>query len=226
MQIVVNFNEHRISWSITDEGNGFDIERVLEKAASDEPSMLASGRGVMMMKAFMDDVRYDRGGRRVHMTLRNPNAEQIAGLSSQDWDDLQQTFRPQDQSFDLEQSAAGISPQLEGKQDELNEVLEPLLASLSPDENGNHDQREYQRLAYTGRLLAFEAASSPRSAYVRNISQGGLCFLCESPFASRQITVELEVGGFPVRVDSEIVRCTELIPNVYDIGVRFLQTVK
>lgn len=220
VQIVVNFDAHQISWSITDEGNGFDVESVLKKAASDEPSMLASGRGVMMMKAFMDDVRYDRGGRRVSMTLRNPDAEQIVGISPQDWDNLQQCFQPQHESFDLEASGGPASPQTER---ELNKALEPLFATLPHDDYEDLELREFERRPYTGRVMTFEKGSVPRPGYARNISQGGLCFLCRSPFAARQITVEVKVDGQLVRIDSEIVRCTELIPNVYDIGIRFLR---
>lgn len=220
VQIAVNFNAHRISWSITDEGNGFDVERVLKKTSSNEPSMMASGRGVMMMKAFMDEIRYDRGGRRVWMTLRNPDAEPIAGLSSQDWDDLQQSFQPQNESFDVEAPGIPVSPQSQG---ELNRVLAPLFMTLSNDDRKNDEMRQYERLPYTGRVLTFEKGTVPRPGYARNVSQGGLCFLCRTPFVSRNITVELEVNGESIRVDSEVVRCTELIPGFYDIGIRFLQ---
>lgn len=220
VQIAVSFNAHRISWSITDEGNGFDVESVLRKATSEEPSMLASGRGVMMIKAFMDDVRYDKGGRRVSMTLRNPDVEQVVGLSSQDWDDLQQCFHPQHESFDADSIEVTTSPQTDRK---LNKALEPLLATLVHNEHEDLELREFERRPYTGQIMTFEKGRVPRPGYARNISQGGLCFLCRSPFTSRQITVEVKVDQQIARIDSEIVRCTELIPNVYDIGIRFLR---
>jgi anti-sigma regulatory factor (Ser/Thr protein kinase) len=222
VQIVVEHNEHRIAWTITDEGKGFDVAKVLKHAASDEPSMLASGRGVMMMKAFMDDVQYKRGGRQCRMTLKNPSAEQAVGLESQDWNDLQQTFRPTGSSF--ENTPADETASF-AAQHELDAILHPLLSSLSIDDSDSHEKREHERLIYTGRFTTLEPGSSPRPAFARNISHGGLCFLSEAPFEARNITIELEVGGILVQVNSEVVRCTELVPNVYDVGVRFLHSV-
>jgi anti-sigma regulatory factor (Ser/Thr protein kinase) len=225
VKVVVNYNDHRITWTITDEGKGFDVARVLKNAESEEPSLLSSSRGVIMMKAFMDDVRYDMGGRRVRMSLRNPNAEQIAGLESQDWDDLQRTFRPSTSSFDnVSENEMSVLP--EGARNELNSILDPLLASLSTGETGAHEQRQHERLTYTGRIRACDTDGSSRPAFARNISEGGLSFLCEAPFSSHDVTIELEIDGNVVRVNSKVVRCTELIPNVYDIGVRFLRAAE
>ena len=61
-------------WVITDEGRGFDVERVLERCLSDDPEvMLASGRGILMMFSLLDGIRYDLGGRRVILTLTRPS---------------------------------------------------------------------------------------------------------------------------------------------------------
>lgn len=221
VQIVVEYNEHRVAWTITDEGKGFDIAKVLKHAASEEPSMLASGRGVIMMKAFMDDVQYELGGRQCRMVLRNPNAEQIVGLASQDWNDLQQTFRPERSSFDVGPSESKHS-QSEDVQSRMTEVLRPLLESLSRDGVETNEQRQHERMTFTGKFQAIDADNSPRPAFARNISAGGMGFLCEAAFSSRDITVELEVDGTLVRIHCEVVRCTELIPNVFDVGVQFL----
>ncbi|MFT5322794.1 MAG: anti-sigma regulatory factor (Ser/Thr protein kinase) [Planctomycetaceae bacterium] len=222
VQIVVEYNEHRVAWTITDEGKGFDVAKVLKHAASEEPSMLSSGRGVIMMKAFMDDVQYELGGRQCRMVLRNPNAEQMIGLASQDWNDLQRTFRPNDSSFEVGPSDERLV-QPDGAQGKLTEVLRPLLQSLSSDGVEANEQRQHERLTYTGKIQAFDADNSSRPAFARNISSGGLGFLCEAPFSSRNITIELEIDGTLARVNCEVVRCTELIPNVYDVGVEFLQ---
>lgn len=222
VQIQVEYNEHRIAWTITDEGKGFDVAKVLKRAESEEPSMLASGRGVMMMKAFMDSVEYEMGGRQCLMTLRNPGAEQIVGLASQDWHDLQRTFRPRETSFEVGATEnTGELP--EETRNALKEALKPLLASLSDEGIAPNEHRQHERLAFTKRLRIIDADNSPRPAFARNISQGGLGFLCEAPFASRHISIELETDDSLIRVNCEVVRCTELIPNVYDVGVRFLQ---
>lgn len=222
VQVLVEHNEHRIVWTITDEGKGFDVEKVLKRAASEEPSMLASGRGVMMMQAFLDDVQYSLGGRQCRMTLRNPNAEQIVGLAAQDWHDLQRTFRPNDYSFEVGASP-DTTPQPQEQQLKMNLALAPLLSSLSKDESPGHEQRQHDRLCYTGKFHVHDGNDARRPAYARNISEGGLGFLCDAPFSSRNISIELNVNETPVELRCEVVRCTELIANVYDVGVRFLQ---
>jgi anti-sigma regulatory factor (Ser/Thr protein kinase) len=77
VDIVVDLNGDVCQWLITDQGNGFDVERVLARCMSDDPEvLLASGRGILMMKSFLDDVRFDLGGRRAILSLaRNSGAE-------------------------------------------------------------------------------------------------------------------------------------------------------
>jgi anti-sigma regulatory factor (Ser/Thr protein kinase) len=70
VDIVVDYDGGRCQWVITDQGAGFDVERVLKRCLSDDPQvMLASGRGILMMHSFLDEVRYDLGGRRLILTL-------------------------------------------------------------------------------------------------------------------------------------------------------------
>lgn len=156
------------------------------------------------------------------MTLRNPNAEQIGGLAAQDWHDLQRTFRPNDYSFE-DGASPGSTPQSEEQQLKMNLALAPLLSLLSKDESSGHEQRQNDRLCYTGKFHVHHANDVPRPAYARNVSEAGLGFLCDAPFLSRNISIELNVNETPVRLRCEVIRCTELIPNVYDVGVRFLQ---
>src|SRR5207249_1986778 len=70
VDIVVDFDGEAYRWVITDQGRGFDVEKVLARCLSDDPEvMLASGRGILMMKSFLDDVKFEMGGRRVIMSL-------------------------------------------------------------------------------------------------------------------------------------------------------------
>jgi anti-sigma regulatory factor (Ser/Thr protein kinase) len=77
VDILVDFNGDVCHWVITDQGNGFDVESVLARCMSDDPEiLLASGRGILMMKSFLDDVRFDLGGRRTILSLaRDSGAE-------------------------------------------------------------------------------------------------------------------------------------------------------
>jgi anti-sigma regulatory factor (Ser/Thr protein kinase) len=77
VEVRIDYNGERCRWTFTDQGKGFDVERALARAANPDPEMLlSSGRGILLMRAFLDDVRYEAGGRRVVLTLARPSGEE------------------------------------------------------------------------------------------------------------------------------------------------------
>ena len=62
---------------VCDEGDGFDWRKTFSSLdAADpeaEPSLLCSGRGIIIMRAFTDGVRYEQDGREVILTMRAPD---------------------------------------------------------------------------------------------------------------------------------------------------------
>ena len=77
VDIVIDFDGSVYRWVITDQGRGFDVEKVLARCLSDDPEvMLASGRGILMMKSFLDDVRFEMNGRRVIMSMLRDTIEE------------------------------------------------------------------------------------------------------------------------------------------------------
>ncbi|MFO0865881.1 MAG: ATP-binding protein [Gemmataceae bacterium] len=75
VNIQVDYDGTTCRWTITDEGRGFDVEKALKRAESDDPEvLLASGRGLIIMRSFLDDIRWDWGGRRVIMTIERANS--------------------------------------------------------------------------------------------------------------------------------------------------------
>jgi Histidine kinase-like ATPase domain/PilZ domain len=77
VDIVGHFDGDVCQWTFTDQGNGFDVDAVLTRCLnSDATELLSSGRGILMMKSFLDDVRYELGGRRVVMSLRRRSGEE------------------------------------------------------------------------------------------------------------------------------------------------------
>ncbi len=54
---------------IRDEGRGFDPDRVPDPTAA-ENLQSEHGRGILLMKTFMDDVHYEAGGTEVHMSKK------------------------------------------------------------------------------------------------------------------------------------------------------------
>ena len=70
IEVLCRIDEHRAAITITDEGSGFDPETVPDPTA-DENLEKPSGRGTMLMRAYMDEVRYNERGNQVHMVKLN-----------------------------------------------------------------------------------------------------------------------------------------------------------
>ena len=60
---------NEISIVVTDQGEGFDFETILRNGITSDPDS-EHGRGLQLMKAYMDDVHFERGGSEVHMRKR------------------------------------------------------------------------------------------------------------------------------------------------------------
>jgi serine/threonine-protein kinase RsbW len=58
-----------ISIVVTDQGKGFDFERATDYGLMSDP-LSEHGRGIHLMKAYMDNVHFERGGSEVHMRKR------------------------------------------------------------------------------------------------------------------------------------------------------------
>jgi anti-sigma regulatory factor (Ser/Thr protein kinase) len=68
-------------WVLTDQGQGFDVAAALQRldgegGHEDRPS----GRGLVMIRAFVDEVRWEQGGRRIILTMRKASDEKRMGL--------------------------------------------------------------------------------------------------------------------------------------------------
>jgi serine/threonine-protein kinase RsbW len=58
-----------ISIVVTDQGKGFDFEQMVGKRLISNP-LSEHGRGIQLMKTYMDIVHFERGGAEVHMRKR------------------------------------------------------------------------------------------------------------------------------------------------------------
>ena len=70
--VTVNMDSSReeIRWQIADEGPGFDVARLPDPRAADRIG-LQSGRGILMMRSFMDEVAFNARGNAVTLVKRN-----------------------------------------------------------------------------------------------------------------------------------------------------------
>jgi serine/threonine-protein kinase RsbW len=62
-----------VSITVQDEGLGFDTGTLPDPTAS-ENRLRTSGRGIYLMKALMDEVRFEKGGAVVHMCKSNASS--------------------------------------------------------------------------------------------------------------------------------------------------------
>jgi anti-sigma regulatory factor (Ser/Thr protein kinase) len=58
---------------VTDQGKGFDFEKAVGNGLTPDPAA-ERGRGISLMKAYMDDVHFERDGSEVHMRKRARNS--------------------------------------------------------------------------------------------------------------------------------------------------------
>jgi serine/threonine-protein kinase RsbW len=60
---------NEISIVVTDEGKGFDFPKILGDGLASDPSD-SHGHGIQLMRAYMGDVHFEKGGSEVHMRKR------------------------------------------------------------------------------------------------------------------------------------------------------------
>ena len=60
----------QISIVVTDQGKGFDFGKMVDNGLTSDPTA-EHGHGILLMKAYMDDVHFERGGSEVHMRKRS-----------------------------------------------------------------------------------------------------------------------------------------------------------
>ena len=129
VDVLIDYDGQRCRWIITDEGKGFDFERALAKTAEDDAEMLlASGRGILLMRSFVDDLRYELGGRRIILTLLRASG---AEKRQHERLDYQQPLRivpvREDGSVDWDAAYEAVSRNI--SQDGLNLLQEQLAGT-------------------------------------------------------------------------------------------------
>lgn len=78
VHLVCTIDTERVMLEVADEGEGFDPTAVPDPTA-EENLCLPSGRGLMLMNAYMTEVSYNERGNRVTMTFRPTAGEAAEG---------------------------------------------------------------------------------------------------------------------------------------------------
>jgi anti-sigma regulatory factor (Ser/Thr protein kinase) len=74
-------DQRSLRWVIRDEGPGFDVSKIPDPR-DPERMALASGRGVLLMRAFMDEVNYNAAGNEVELVKINCSAMDQSGAAA------------------------------------------------------------------------------------------------------------------------------------------------
>ena len=70
VEVVYDVNSQRAEIVITDEGQGFRPKEIPDPTA-DENIEKPSGRGIMLIHAYMDEIAYNESGNQVRMVKHN-----------------------------------------------------------------------------------------------------------------------------------------------------------
>ncbi len=70
VEVEYDITPERSEFTVIDEGTGFCVQCVPDPTA-DENLERPGGRGIMLMRAFMDVVEYNEEGNRVHLVRKN-----------------------------------------------------------------------------------------------------------------------------------------------------------
>src|SRR5262249_50229630 len=124
---------------------------------------LASGRGILLMRSFLDGVQFRQGGRRVILTLNRRPVEEQNSAKPKPVIPLLSPSPPINSH-----PAADVGPL----------AIERALSSLFKDHanlpHATAERRHFDRMAYNEQIDVLVAADTvPIHAFARDISHGG-----------------------------------------------------
>ncbi len=70
------YDGQAVRWVLSDQGKGFDVPKALRRLDEEDGNTRPSGRGMVMIRAFVDDVSWEDGGRRAILSVRKGDAEE------------------------------------------------------------------------------------------------------------------------------------------------------
>jgi anti-sigma regulatory factor (Ser/Thr protein kinase) len=72
VDVQASYDGQNARWTFADQGAGFDVQGAMQQLDKAELDLQRpSGRGLFLIRAFVDEMRYDDGGRRLTLTLHS-----------------------------------------------------------------------------------------------------------------------------------------------------------
>lgn len=154
VDIRVDYEPTRCVWTVTDQGLGFDAEGFVKQLDECDPSDdIPSGRGITIMRAFVDEVEWSKGGRQVRLIVYAERGEEQRASSRRKYTAAVRVQRPGDlggiEAIARDLSATGVAfvtaePMAEG--DSVVVTLDAHMPTAYP---------------VTGRIVRCRAVSEP-----------------------------------------------------------------
>jgi anti-sigma regulatory factor (Ser/Thr protein kinase) len=281
VDIQATYDGKSARWVFHDQGVGFDTQAVLRKLEEEVPNPdQLSGRGLLLMKAFTDELHYDDYGRRLVLTIRRKSEQErrrqprwsvseplqvipldqdgqaiesehgavsrnfslggmsflVDGLSPTKW--VRLTIPSDDRPVEVLaevrrwQSLGGNvvevgcrfeTPEPPAPPEPQSARLEELMQRLTGKQTPQSERRSMPRVPYTETIEVELPDGQIRRGYGRDISHGGIAFVCAGVVPLDVVQIRLWVGeSEPIVVRARVVRATKLIEGFHDIGAQFL----
>src|SRR5262249_4070101 len=79
VDVRASYDGHVSRWVLHDQGSGFDTQAALRKLEGQPDTLSPCGGGMLMIKAFTDEMRYEDGGRRLVLAVYRRQEQERRG---------------------------------------------------------------------------------------------------------------------------------------------------
>ncbi len=207
------FDGKRCTIAITDQGAGFDHRKWIAGIESDEEvSPLSSGRGILMMRALVDQVEYRSGGREVELSVLAAGTGRSMGRSGEAWSGLAMGER-----------LAGAGDGSPSDQCEAPTGAAAVMLMEQLRQSADDPRRQTPRVAFTTSVEIRTPGGEFRTAFSRDLSRGGIALVAPFELDPGEVEMVVPVPGRDREVlAARVVRCQRVTAGVYDIGCQFI----
>ncbi|HUO08814.1 MAG TPA: ATP-binding protein [Phycisphaerae bacterium] len=229
VHVDVHWDGNTCEWTISDHGKGFDVEQVIARLDTDAVSELASGRGILLMRALMDDVQWSADGREIRLSISRRGPTEICeatrtrvrhAVKAKGFESGKSTDEYPVDAVATSISTSGMRLQ--------RAAIDCVLQRTRYAADDGDERRAAERYQYTEVVRIERRGGAMFQGMARDLSRGGMAFIGNFELQRGEIitlTLELETST-PVKVSCEVMRVQHLAGVYRDFGVRFLPGTK